>query len=344
MTSLNILKSPWPNVKSAVENIEKYMDGMRQTYLLFHAFDLNLFEHTVSEIDTNTLSKELGADDVMLQMFCEALASIGFLNKTKNGFVNSLETTTYFVQSSPYCLISSYNGMRREIEGWHSLQTLLKNGPKMLNRTQIFNEEWMQGIAASAKSGNVQNVVLDVSDVIDLHSVKRMMDIGGGHGLYSIAFSALNPDMEIWIMDLPDILPVAKKNIFLYNATNVHLIPGDFTKDDIGSNYDLIFSSFNPSGSNISMIPILKHALSPDGFLVIRQFKEEIKDDAVKNLGWNLYRFDDSNYPRRRFSGPDTVSIDQYNSELISSGFEMIRRWDFDEVSEITVMRLLGDR
>ena len=40
---------------------------------------------------------------------------------------------------------------------------------------------------------------------------------------------------------------------------------GDFTKDDIGSGYDLIFSSFNPSGSEAGMISVLKDALVPEG-------------------------------------------------------------------------------
>lgn len=342
MTPLDILEIPRPDAGPMMSRIEAAFDGMRRSYLFRHALEMDIFERMGSEMSLEKISGELGADIGMMRMFCDALVSEGLLISTGGGYVNSPTAATYLTRSSPNCIRHSFERTLREIDGWHSLGSILRDGPKTIDRSQFFDERWIRSIASTALCGNVQKVTSEISEVIDLTLVRRMLDIGGGHGLYSIAFSARNPHMDVYVFDLPEMVSVASEHILHYNADRVHVMAGNFTKDDIGSDYDLIFSSFNPSGSDLGMIPVLRDALTPEGWLVIRQFTEAARNDAVANLGWNFFDFNGDRRPRRRFSGPDTASIDDYNSALVEAGFRPVHRWSFDEVSDITVMRKMG--
>lgn len=101
-------------------------------------------------------------------------------------------------------------------------------------------------MAESAKCGALQETVRVVLENVDFKKVRRLLDLGGGHGLYSIAFAKKNEDIQAFVFDLPPVTEKTKQFIEKYNVSNVNLIPGDFFKDEIGNNYDLIFSSFNP--------------------------------------------------------------------------------------------------
>ena len=43
--------------------------------------------------------------------------------------------------------------------------------------------------------------------------VRRMLDIGGGSGAYSIAFAQANPELQADILDFASVVPIARKHI-----------------------------------------------------------------------------------------------------------------------------------
>ena len=343
MAFLDILEPPRPDAGPVIRQIETAFDGLRRSFLLRQSLEMDIFERMGGGKSAELISAELGTDVVMTRLFCDALVSYGLLVRSNGDYANSPWADAYLVRSSPYCFRQSLERSLAEIDGWHDLGSILRNGPRIIERSQFFNDLWIRSIAAMALCGSVQKVTAEVSEAIDLSSVRKMLDMGGGHGLYSIAFSARNPNMDVYVLDLPDMAPVAKEYISLYGADKVQVMAGDFTKDDIGSGYDLIFSSFNPSGSEAGMISVLKDALVPGGWLVVRQFTDKARNDPLANLGWNLVSLDGDRRPRRRFSGPNTISIDEYNSALVESGFKPVRRWAVDEMSDITVMQNQGD-
>ncbi|WP_269849642.1 methyltransferase [Methanosarcina horonobensis] len=54
----------------------------------------------------------------------------------------------------------------------------------------------------------LQETVRVVRENVDFTNVKKLLDLGGGHGLYAIAFSKLNEDLQAFVFDLP---PVTKE-------------------------------------------------------------------------------------------------------------------------------------
>ncbi|MPN17874.1 hypothetical protein SDC9_165229 [bioreactor metagenome] len=163
-----------------------------------------------------------------------------------------------------------------------------------------------------------------------------MLDLGGGHGLYAIAFAELNEEIQAFVFDLPPVTKETRYFIEKYGASRVDIIPGDFFKDEIGSGYDLIFSSFNPGGKVPSLIPKIAEALKPRGVFVTRQVPDEnTKSNPLMSLDWNLWTFEDVKKGSSGFTFENSVPFNEYIDMLSSYGLEVFRALDMEDGSRI---------
>jgi methylase of polypeptide subunit release factors len=71
--------------------------------------------------------------------------------------------------------------------------------------------------------------------------VRRILDLGGGSGAYSIAFAKASPDVQCEILDLPEVVPLTSEYVSKAGfSAQVSLRAGDMLRDDFGSGYDII--------------------------------------------------------------------------------------------------------
>ena len=75
-----------------------------------------------------------------------------------------------------------------------------------------------------------------------LKGVKRILDIGGGTGTFLLAVKNKYPSIEATVFDLPNVVNVAKSNHQKIDdiVGLLNFCPGDFLKDDIPANQDVI--------------------------------------------------------------------------------------------------------
>ena len=64
-------------------------------------------------------------------------------------------------------------------------------------------------MAENALSGRLQAVIRVIINLPGFDRARRVLDLGGGHGLYAIALGMQNPGIEAWVFDLPDVVPLA---------------------------------------------------------------------------------------------------------------------------------------
>jgi len=73
---------------------------------------------------------------------------------------------------------------------------------------------------------------------------KKMLDIGGGHGLYSIGFCSIYPKLKSTVFDLPKVVDLALENIKRYGMmSRVEVLEGNALVDDFPQGYDIAFMS-----------------------------------------------------------------------------------------------------
>jgi precorrin-6B methylase 2 len=333
--------------------IDSAIQGLREYRLIVSALELGVFEALKTPLSAGGLAEKLGCNPALMAHFCEALYSLGLLDRFEEGELeeeknNHSSVATYLVSelSAAYLLESSSFSQRHCLAGrlktvdlWNRLPEIMKSGPEILDKGNFFGEV-VQSMAENALCGMLQETVKLVAEQVDLENVNKLLDLGGGHGLYAIAFAKMNESIQAFVFDLPPVTEKTKEFIEKYGTPNVGVIPGDFFTDEIGKGYDLIFSSFNPGGKVPSLIPKITEALNPGGVFVTRQMPDEkLKSSPLLSLEWNLWTFEGVKKGGSSYSFENSVPFNRYIDMLGNNGLEVFRELDMKDESRIVFAR-----
>ena len=104
---------------------------------------------------------------------------------------------------------------------------------------------------------------------------KRLLDLGGASGTWTIPFLRLNPEACAIIFDQPDVIPLAKRRMKQVGlAGRVRLVPGSYCSDALPPGADLAWVSAivhqNSRAQNRAMFAKVHSALVPGGRILIR--------------------------------------------------------------------------
>jgi cyclopropane fatty-acyl-phospholipid synthase-like methyltransferase len=73
---------------------------------------------------------------------------------------------------------------------------------------------------------------------------KTLLDLGCGPGTYAFHLGMRNPDLQLYLLDLPEVLEVAREVQSRYPMKNeVHYLPKDATQEEVPGSYDMILVS-----------------------------------------------------------------------------------------------------
>lgn len=113
-------------------------------------------------------------------------------------------------------------------------------------------------------------------DNIDLSQRKRLFDVGGGPGTYSILACKKYPHLEAVVFDLPDTIAIAREAIARENMQDrISVIEGDWNTNGFGCDNDVIlFSNILHGGEKETAMKLKKayDSLIAGGLLVIQEF------------------------------------------------------------------------
>jgi len=113
------------------------------------------------------------------------------------------------------------------------------------------------------------------------------LDVGGGSGAYSIAFAQANEKLQVELLDLPEVLPIALRHIEEAGlGARIKTRAGDLRADLLGKGFDVILVSaichmLGPEG-NRDLLRRCHAALAPEGRVVISDFILEADKTAPK--------------------------------------------------------------
>jgi ubiquinone/menaquinone biosynthesis C-methylase UbiE len=95
-----------------------------------------------------------------------------------------------------------------------------------------------------ALAGRARIVAPALARQYPLANVKRLLDIGGGTGLYSIGFLRANPALRAIVWDRPEVLKVAREMADQFAvADRITLLPGDMFADPVPADCDVMLVS-----------------------------------------------------------------------------------------------------
>jgi cyclopropane fatty-acyl-phospholipid synthase-like methyltransferase len=114
-------------------------------------------------------------------------------------------------------------------------------------------------------------------EAVGTSGVRRVLDLGGGSGAYSIAFAKASAEVRCEILDIPEVVPLTAEYVSQAGVSaQVSLRPGDMLTDDFGSGYDLILLNaichMFSEEQNRELFRRAQQALAPNGRLVVQDF------------------------------------------------------------------------
>lgn len=317
-----LLKEPDVDPQNLTKILEDSINGIRKYYTLLTAVEMGLFDHLKSPKTIDELSKLLNCNKKLLNLFCEALCEMGLLNKVGEAYVCNEISRTFLTSDSFYSQTIRIRNTKRNVELWLNLREILKNGPIKRISDDFFATTAIHSLAQGSLLGELQRTVRIVSNLPEFKMAKKLLDLGGGHGLYAIAFTAINEDLEAYVLDLPAVVNETKKYIEKFGANRVHVIAGNFFTDDLGGDYDIVFSSYNPGGKKAELIPKIYNSLRAGGLYINKQAFPD-NDQPLIDLEWNLWYFG-LEKGKRRYTFKDDLMLEDYLSELEKIGFKIL--------------------
>ncbi len=311
--------------KERVEWLYDIAQGAVKFTLLCTAIDFNVHDFFETPRTAGAFAESAQTDPELTEKFLNALAAIGLLVKEDTLYMNSPEASAYLVSHKPFfqgdMLKLMHHGL---IARWTALGTCLKEGPLSLRpeKAQVLNQDAITAIAQWALSGGTQAAVQALASLPEFSRARRLLDVGGGHGLYTIAFCQENPQLKGVVLDLPQVIEVTEDNIAWYEMQGrVKTLPGDYATADWGGKYDIIFAADVFFKERELMEPIvrkIRDSLTEGGLFVSKhQRMDEKRTSPVQTVLHDLMLFLMRPFP------PHTYTVEESSDLFRSGGFEV---------------------
>lgn len=179
----------------------------------------------------------------------------------------------------------------------------------------------------------------DVLKRISLPSTaRRLLDVGGGHGAYTIALCQQHPTLEAVILDSPQALVTANKLIDRATlADRVTTQVGNFIDDKLGTGFDvvLLFNIIHglTAVQNIALLRKIRGALNPGGqLLILEQIPGAtplpISEATVRILGLSFFHL----------LGGQTYAFEEIQGWLENVGLHDIQRKNIAKAGSALIM------
>jgi len=302
--------------------------GYQESRILLTAIELDVFtavEHHAGQATASGVAAELRTDPRATGVLLNALAALGLLTKQADTFANASVARRFFVAGSPddACM-----AVRHNLSLWATWSTLtqcVRVGHAVRNRAmQERGDDWTAPFIAAMHRNAALRAPLMVK-VIGAEGIKRLLDVGGGSGAYSIAFARANPALHAEVFDLATVVPIATQHIAEAGlGDRVGTRVGDLRKDVLGSGYDLVLLSaichMLAAHENRDLLRRAFEALAPGGRLVIQDHimnADKTGPRAGALFAINMLVGTD---------GGGTYSEDEYAQWLREAGFAQVRR------------------
>ncbi|MBX0325979.1 hypothetical protein EGH21_23465 [Halomicroarcula sp. F13] len=244
------------------------------------ALDLGLFE-LVADAETpltaSTLADRIDAHPDGIAMLCNFLVTEDYLSTSEDGYRLTKMTETWL-------LADSETNMGPWLTFWNELvfpfwerelETAIREGEPSQSIYEWFDEEperW-----EIAQDGFRATASLLVDDVVDAVSIPdgstQLIDIGGGHGLYTVELCRRHSDIVATIFDVQGAIEAINDEIPAELAERVSVQTGDYHTDDLGDGFDLallfnVIHAHDPA-ENTALFERVADSLAPNGRIIV---------------------------------------------------------------------------
>ncbi|HUK16420.1 MAG TPA: methyltransferase [Bryobacteraceae bacterium] len=257
------------------DDLNDRIRAFQESRAILTALELDLFTAVGGGASAEAVAAAAGTDARATGMLLNALAAMGLLAKQNDNFRNTPVSECYFCASSPDNARPALLHIAHLWPRWSTLTDCVRAGTAMA-RPEAAAADWTEAFIA-AMHRNAAERAPHVVRAVGAEGVRRMLDVGGGSGAYSIAFAKAVPELKSDIVDLAPVAPIAMRHIRKAGLTDrVSIRVGDLRTDQLGHDYGMVFVSaichmLSPE-ENCDLLRRCHAALAPGGRIVIQDF------------------------------------------------------------------------
>jgi (2Fe-2S) ferredoxin/predicted O-methyltransferase YrrM len=266
------------------DEIGEMIRGYMPSRAILTALELDLFTAIGNGGTAMQIAAKIQCAVRAAEMLLNLMASLKLVEKSGERYTNSPLAARFFVEGVPDSARQAQLHIAHIWKNWSTLTEAVEVGTCVAPRSQ--NDSTKSFIAAM--DHNARGRARAVAQAAEINGAKRMLDLGGGSGAYSIAFAKAAPGLQAEIVDLAEVLPLAQDYIRKAGlADRITTREGDMLTVALDpGKYDLVLLSaichmFSPE-ENKQLIEHAYRALAPKGRLVISDFVLEADKTAPR--------------------------------------------------------------
>ncbi|MCI7342939.1 MAG: methyltransferase domain-containing protein [Fusobacterium necrophorum] len=309
---------------------------------LVNALRLGVFEELKNSKTSEELAKIKNWNEKNTKIFLQTLRALNYIEKEKEQYKNTADTNKYLVKNSEDYAGGVLETFGTDLGGvFHEdISALLErnsddksykfqnneNGEVKVAHTEEEQMDFskMENAFRMIQSGyNLKQMKELLNQVFAINKGNRLLDLGCGAGMYSLSFAKEHPNIQLSLYDMPVMETMIHHSIDLSDMKErTKLITGDFTKDDIGSGYDVIFSSSSIYAAKHCLDDFMEkiyNALNSNGIFIC--IADGIEEDYSKPwdmvVSWFIYRMKDMHME---------VGKDMVKDSAIKAGFVSLEK------------------
>jgi SAM-dependent methyltransferase len=254
--------------------------GYRAAQVLLTCVELGVFEAIAAGASTETeIAAAISCDARGTSLLLNAAVALGLLAKRASHFANTPLAATCLAPDGAGYMAGSLRLESAFYRRWGRLKETVRTGqrPEENARDEQAGDwvaNFVHGLYDMARP-----IAPFIAEALALAEDRplRAIDVGGGHGAYSLALARRYPLLTATVFELPRVVAVAREIIAQAGLANrVTVQEGDFQREELGCGYDvaLLFGVLNgePPKGRPALIRKIFAALNPGGRIVLRDF------------------------------------------------------------------------
>ena len=256
------------------DDVYELIRGFMPSRAILTALELDVFTAVGKGATAEQIATKIQTAARATEMLLNALVSLKLLEKHEGVYANTQLSARFFVEGTPDSARTAQLHTANMWRRWSTLTDAVRAGTAVPPRDENgYANTFIAAMDLTAR-GRARAVV----QAVEVNGAKRMLDLGGGSGAYSIAFAKAAPDLRAEIVDLPEVLPITQERIRKADlADRITTRPGDMLTIALENNrYDLVLLSaichMYSLEENRQLFERAYATLAPKGRLVVSDF------------------------------------------------------------------------
>jgi SAM-dependent methyltransferase len=266
------------------------LNAHQQTAALKTGIELDIFTAVAEGANTAAaLAKRCQAAERGVRILCDYLVILGFLSKDAQRYALTPDSSVFLDRRSPAYIGSAagFLTMPIALDRFRDLTAIVRKGGSLEDDRATVEPDSPIWVEFARSMAPLQKIAAEgVASALNASAGEKwkVLDIAAGHGMYGVTIAKHNPNAEVYAVDWPSVLEVAKENARAAGVSaRIHPLPGNAFEVDFGSGYDVILLTgflhhFGPPAIE-TLLRKIHAALAPNGRVVTVEFVPN--DDRV---------------------------------------------------------------